>query len=134
LFTLECKRVNKRRFREVALPPESNVSTKYIAFHDPQRKGIFIHHDQLKDSPFEIGDRFSVRKGKRELFAMTIVKDDNGEIFYDKKGIFIERTRKIDILLGGIFDEYVFYIEPDIPETIKIKPLEIVKEKGRKWL
>jgi hypothetical protein len=64
---------------------------------------------------------------------MTILKDDNGEIFFDKKGIFIERTRKIDILLGGIFEEYVFYIEPEITGTIKIKPLEIVKDKSQKW-
>ncbi len=111
----------------------SDISPGNIACYDPDRKGIFIHKDQLKESPFEIGDRFSVRKGKRELFAMTIVKDDSGEIFYDKKGIFIERTRRIDILLGGIFDEYVVYIEPDIPGTIKIKALEIVKDTSQKW-
>jgi len=109
------------------------ISPKQIAFYDPERKGMFIHIDQLADSPFEVGDRFSLRKGKRELFAMTIIKDDQGEIFFDKKGIFIERTRKIDILLGGIFDEYVFYIEPEIPATIKIKPLEIVKDTDQKW-
>ena len=111
----------------------ADISNWNIAFYDPDRKGIFIHKDQLKESPFEIGDRFSVRKGKRELFAMTIVKDDTGEIFYDKKGIFIERTRKIDILLGGIFDEYVVYIEPEMPETIKLKALDIVKDKSQKW-
>ncbi len=110
------------------------ISPKQIAFYDPQRKGMFIHVDQLADSPFEVGDRFSLRRGKRELFAMTIIKDDQGDIFFDKKGIFIERTRKIDILLGGIFDEYVFYIEPEIPATIKIKPLEIVKDTDQKWL
>jgi len=75
-----------------------------------------------------------VRKGKRELFALTIIRDDNGAIFYDKRGIFIERTRKIDILLGGIFDEYVFYIEPEIPRTIKIKALEIVQDSHQNWL
>jgi hypothetical protein len=111
----------------------SDISPRNIAFYDPERKGIFIHTDQLKESTFEIGDRFSVRKGKRELFAMTIIKNDTGEIFYDKKGIFIERTRKIDILLGGIFDEYVVYIEPEIPGTIKIKALEIVKDNSQKW-
>jgi hypothetical protein len=105
---------------------EPEISPKQIAFYDPERKGMFIHIDQLADSPFEVGDRFSLRKGKRELFAMTIIKDEAGDIFFDKKGIFIERTRKIDILLGGIFDEYVFFIEPEIPATIKIKPLEIV--------
>ena len=112
---------------------DSDINHRSIAFYDPERKGIFIHKDQLKDSPFEFGDRFSVRKGKRELFAMTIVKDDTGTIFYDKKGIFIERTRKIDILLGGIFAEYVIYIEPEIPHTIKIKALDIVKDTSQKW-
>ena len=111
----------------------SDFSPKHTAFYDPERKGIFIHSDQLRESPFEIGDRFTVRKGKRELFAISIIKDDSGEIFYDKKGIFIERTRRIDILLGGIFDEYVIYIEPEIPQTIKIKALEIVKDKSQKW-
>ncbi len=110
-----------------------DISPNHIAFYDPDRNGIFIHFDQLKDSPFEVGDRFSVRKGKRELFAMTIIKDDNGDIFFDKKGIFIERTRKIDILLGGIFDEYVFYNEPEIPGTIRLKALDIVKDKSQKW-
>lgn len=112
---------------------ESGISPNNIAVYDPDRKGIFIHKDQLKDSPFKIGDRFSVRKGKRELFAMTIIKDEAGNIFYDKNGLFIERTRKIDILLGGIFDEYVFYLEPELPGTIKIKALEIVKDKRQKW-
>ena len=111
----------------------SDISPKNIAIYDPDRKGIFIHKDQLKESPFKIGDRFSVRKGKRELFAITIVRDDTGQIFYDKKGIFIERSRKIDILLGGIFDEYVIYIEPEIPYTIKIKALEIVTDNSQKW-
>ena len=109
------------------------ISPRQIALYDPERKGIFIHADQLTDTPFKIGDRFSVRKGRRELFAMTIIKDDQGPIFFDQKGIFIERSRKIDILVGGIFDEYVFYIEPAIPETIKIRPLEIVKDTNQKW-
>jgi len=112
---------------------QSSISPNQIAFYDPDRKGILIHKDQLTDTPFKAGDRFSVRKGKRELFALTIIEDDNGAIFYDKRGIFIERTRKIDVLLGGIFDEYVFYIEPEIPGTIKIKALEIVKDNHQKW-
>jgi hypothetical protein len=119
--------------QECSMTAVSDISPKHIAFYDPERKGIFIHNDQLKESPFEIGDRFSVRKGKRELFAMTLIKDDTGEIFYDKNGIFIERTRKIDILLGGIFDEYVIYIEPEIQQTIKIKALEIVRDNSQKW-
>jgi len=111
----------------------SGISPHQIAFYDSDRKGILIHIDQLANTPFEVGDRFSVRKGKRELFAMTLIKDDDGDIFFDKRGIFIERTRKIDILLGGIFDEYVFYIEPEIPLTIKIKALEIVQDSDQKW-
>ncbi|MEE4261218.1 MAG: hypothetical protein V2I56_00925, partial [Desulfobacteraceae bacterium] len=63
----------------------------------------------------------------------TIIKDDNGDIVFDKRGIFIERNRKIDVLLGGIFDEYVFYIEPEIPGTIKLKALEIVQDSQQKW-
>jgi hypothetical protein len=109
------------------------ISPRQIAFYDPERKGMFIHRDQLKDSPFEVGDRFVHRKGRKELFAITIIKDDQGDIFFDKNGIFIPRTRKIDIMLGGIFDEYVFYIEPEIPFTIKIKPQEMVKDTRQQW-
>ena len=111
-----------------------HISPDQIAFYDPDRKGILIHKDQLAGSPFEVGDRFKVRTGKRELFAMTIIKDQNGDIVFDQRGIFIERTRKIDILLGGIFDEYVIYIEPEIPGTIKLKALDIVNDKEQKWL
>jgi hypothetical protein len=110
-----------------------SISPKQIAFYDPERRGMFIHKDQLADSPFKVGDRFSLRKGKRELFAMTLTRDERGDIFFDKQGIFIERTRKIDMLLGGIFDEYVFYIEPEIPGSIKIKPLDIVRETKKLW-
>ena len=112
---------------------DSDIGPDQIAFYDPDRKGILIHKDQLADTPFEVGDRFSVRKGKRELFAMTIIRDDDGDIVYDKRGIFIERTRKIDILLGGIFEEYVIYMEPQIPLTIKIKALDIVKDTEQNW-
>jgi hypothetical protein len=115
------------------MTPKSDISRNQIAFYDPDRKGILIHKDQLADTPFAVGDRFSVRKGKRELFAMTIIKDGNGDIIFDKRGIFIERTRKIDVLLGGIFDEYVVYIEPEIPGTIKIKALERVIDNHQKW-
>ena len=115
----------------MAATPE--ISPRQIALYDPERKGMFIHVDQLAGSPFHIGDRFSVRKGRRELFAVTLIKDDQGRIFFDQKGIFIERTRKIDILLGGIFDKYVFYLEPEIPQTIKIKPLAIVKDTDHNW-
>ena len=111
----------------------ADIRNNQIAIYDPDRKGIFIHIDQLENSPFTVGDRFAVRKGKRELFAVTIVKDDEGDIFFDKKGIFITRTRKIDILLGGIFDEYVVFIEPEHPGTIKLKALDIVQDQSQKW-
>ena len=97
-----------------------------VANYDPDRKGIFIHKNQLYDSGFKVGDRFSVKVGKQDLFAISIVKDGKGDIVYDKNGIFIERTRRIDILLGGIFDEYVLYIESDPQGSIKLKPLEAV--------
>ncbi|MCK5418915.1 MAG: hypothetical protein KAI93_10425 [Desulfobacterales bacterium] len=105
---------------------EKDVSGLPIANYDPDRKGIFIHKNQLNESSFKVGDRFSVKVGKQDLFAISIIKDPKGEIVYDKNGIFIERTRRIDILLGGIFDEYVLYIEPDTQGSIKLRPLEAV--------
>jgi hypothetical protein len=103
-----------------------DINNKHIAIYDQDRKGIFIHKDQLEDSKFSVGDKFSVKKGQKELFAVTIIKDDNGDIVFDKTGLFIERTRRLDIFLGGIFDEYVIYVETEAPATIKIKPLEMV--------
>jgi len=97
-----------------------------VANYDPDRKGIFIHKNELNDSSFKVGDRFSIKVGKQDLFAISIVKDGKGDIVYDKNGIFIERTRRIDILLGGIFDEYVLYFESDPQGSIKLKPLEAV--------
>ncbi|MGD8883803.1 MAG: hypothetical protein PVI82_18025 [Desulfobacterales bacterium] len=105
---------------------EKDVAGLPVANYDPDRKGIFIHKNQLNDSSFKVGERFSVKVGKQDLFAITLIKDDKGDIVYDKNGIFIERTRRIDILLGGIFDEYVLYIESDTPESIKLRPLEAV--------
>jgi hypothetical protein len=103
-----------------------NIIDKLTANYDPDRKGIFIHKNQLSDSGFNVGDRFSVKVGKQDLFAISIVRDDKGDIVYDKNGIFIERTRRIDILLGGIFDEYILFIETDPYGSIKIRPLEAV--------
>jgi hypothetical protein len=105
---------------------KEDIKDRQIAIYDPDRKGIFIHKNQLAGSPFKSGDTFSVKKGQRELFALTIIKNDSGDILFDKTGIFINRTRRIDILLGGIFDDYVIYFEPEKPDTIKIKPLEMV--------
>ena len=103
---------------------EKHVTGLPVANYDTDRKGIFIHKNELNDSSFKVGDRFSVKIGKQDLFAITIIKDDKGDIVYDKNGIFIERTRRIDILLGGIFDEYVLYIESGSPGSIKLRPLE----------
>lgn len=105
---------------------EKDLADLPVANYDFDRKGIFIHKNQLINSGFNVGDRFSVKAGKQELFAISIVKDDKGDILFDKSGIFIERTRRIDILLGGIFDEYVLYIESDPQGLIKIRPLEAV--------
>ena len=109
----------------------ADIKNKHIAIYDQDRKGIFIHIDQLEDSGFKIGDKFSVKKGQKELFALTIIKDENGDIFFDKAGLFIERTRRVDIFLGGIFDEYVIRIDSGLPDTIKIKPLEMVLKGNR---
>ena len=109
----------------------ADIKNKHIAIYDQDRKGIFIHIDQLEDSGFKVGDKFSVKKGQKELFALTIIKDDNGDIVFDKAGLFIERTRRVDIFLGGIFDEYVIYVESEVPDTIKIKPLEMVLKGNR---
>ena len=103
-----------------------DVAELPLANYDADRKGIFIHKNQLIDSSFKVGDRFSVKVGKQDLFAISIIKDHQGEIVFDKNGIFIERTRRIDILLGGIFDEYVLYIESDTQGSIKLRPLEAV--------
>ena len=105
---------------------KKDVADLPVANYDSDRKGIFIHQNQLIDSGFKKGDRFSVKVGKQDLFAISIVKDNKGDIVFDKNGIFIERTRRIDILLGGIFKEYVLYLESDPPESIKIRPLEAV--------
>jgi hypothetical protein len=105
---------------------KKNIANRPVANYDPDRKGIFIHKDQLIDSGFNVGDRFSVKVGKQDLFAISITRDDRGDIVYDKNGIFIERTRRIDILLGGIFDRYILYIKSDPPVSIKLRPLEAV--------
>ena len=81
-----------------------------------RRSGIetnaLFHHESTKVRKHEI------------LSFLSCFRDHY--YFFGKRGIFIQRTRRIDILLGGIFDEYVVYIESDIPDTIKIKPLVIV--------
>ena len=104
----------------------ADIPNKQIAIYDADRKGIFIHKDQLQDTPYLVGDRFSVKKGQKELFAVVIVKNENGDIVFDKTGIFVERTRRVDVYMGGIFDEYVIFFTLEQPHTFKIKPLEMV--------
>lgn len=105
---------------------ENDIAGLPVANYDADRKGIFIHKNELAQSGFKLGDRFSVKIGKQELFAITIVKDSKGDIVFDKNGIFLKRNRRIDILLGGLYDEYLLYIESDGPGTIKLRPLEAV--------
>jgi hypothetical protein len=104
-----------------------------IAFYEKERKGIFIHADLLKDSPFQLGDRFSIRPKPTQLFSVTIGKDDTGDIIYDRHGIFISRTRRVDILMGGIFEKYIVYIEQDEPLSIKLRPLKVVLDASQNW-
>ena len=111
----------------------SEVELNKIAFYDKQRKGIYIHARLLQGSPFRPGDRFALRPRPSELFALTLIRDDNGEILCDKLGIFIARTRRIDILIGGIFDKYVVAIEPDEPGTLKIRPLDVILDTSQRW-
>ena len=107
---------------------KKSIRNKEIAILDKDRKGIFIHKDQLQGSAFNVGDRFSIKIGSVELFTLTLVKDAAGEIIFDKNGIFIKRTRRIDMLLGGIFDEYVIDTKTGKPNTIGIKPLQVVMD------
>ncbi len=100
------------------------------AVYDQDRKGIHIPAAQLDGSGFEVGDAFSVKKGQREMFSLTIVKDDSGDILFDKSGIFIERTRRVDIFLGGIFDEYTVYLHGGSnPMEIRLKPIDPLVER-----
>jgi hypothetical protein len=72
-----------------------------IGVYDGERRGIFIHADQLRSGPYQPGDRFVVRTGKQVPFTLKIVKNAQGPIIFDRSGLFIAHTRRIDILLGG---------------------------------
>jgi hypothetical protein len=104
-----------------------------IALYDKERRGIFIQADLLAASPFRPGDRFSVRPKPTQLFSVTLGKDGNGDVFFDKHGIFVARSRRIDILMGGIFDKYLVSFEPEEPDGIRIRPLDIVLDASRRW-
>ena len=112
------------------MPPRFENAEYRFAVYDQERKGILIPAAQLDGSGLEIGDSFSVKKGQREMFSLTIVKDDRGNIVFDKGGILIERTRRVDIFLGGIFDEYKVYVHQDKkPLELKLKPMDPLVER-----
>lgn len=108
---------------------------KRIAFYDRERQGILIPAELLRGSPFTAGDRFAVHPTPTELFALTLARDPQGEILCDRHGIFIARTRRIDILLGGIFDRYLVEIAPRRAGTIRLRPLALAldPEQSRRW-
>ncbi len=96
-----------------------------LALNDPQRRGIIIPASQLADTDFTVGDRFKVKMGQKDLFAVMIVKDARGDILYDRTGIFIERTRRVDMFLGGVFDTFSVEVRNENPPALRIRPLDI---------
>lgn len=109
------------------------TDTSPIAFHDRERRGIYIHAALLAGSPFSPGDRFSVQTRKTRLFTVTLRLDEAGEIVYDRHGIFLPRSRLVDMLMGGIFEKHVVTIDAGPPGAITLRPLEIVLDKNQKW-
>ncbi len=103
-----------------------NIPTETMALYDPDRKGIFIPMDQLPASRVAVGDRYTVRPGRQEFFTLTLIKDDQGEFIVDRQGLLIRRTRRVDLYLGGIFDQFVFEFPEAQPEILKVRPLDIV--------
>jgi hypothetical protein len=104
-----------------------------VALYDKERRGILIHPDLLKGGPFSLGDRFTIYPRPAELFSLTLIRDDHGEFFFDRFGIFIARSRRIDMLLGGIFERYALFLEPQTPGTLKLRPLEMVQDRSQGW-
>jgi hypothetical protein len=106
------------------------------AVNDRQRRGILIPANQLEGSGLGPGDRFILNKGQRELFTVVLVKDPQGDILFDRSGIFIERTRRVDIILGGIFDTYQVEVVEGQPPALKLKTMDpgltAIKESSRK--
>lgn len=94
------------------------------ALRDRDRRGILIPASELEDSGLSIGDRFTLKKGQRDLFTVVLVKQEAGEIFFDRNGIFIERTRRVDILLGGIFHEYQVQIVDADPPLLLVRTMD----------
>jgi hypothetical protein len=98
------------------------IGKKNIVLFDHDRNGIFIHRDCLSETAFSVGDRFSVHKGKRELFTLKIIRDEQGDFLLDKNGIFIHRSKRVDILLGGLYEEFVLEFSVDAPNAFLIRP------------
>ena len=73
-----------------------------------------------------VGDRYTVRAGRQEFFTLTLARDPHGEFIVDRQGLLIRRTRRVDLYLGGIFDEFVFELPEDQPDILKVRPLDIV--------
>jgi len=94
------------------------------AVSDRDRRGILIPTNQLEGSGLSPGDRFVLKKGQRELFTVVLVKDPKGDIIFDRNGIFIERTRRVDILLGGIFEMYAVEVIEGPPPVLKLKTVD----------
>lgn len=94
------------------------------AVNDRERRGILIPTGELVDTGLSVGDRFRLKKGQRGLFTVTLVKDSAGDVFFDRSGIFVERTRRVDILLGGIFDTYGVEVVDAEPLLLKITAVD----------
>ncbi|MCU0559428.1 MAG: hypothetical protein MUD16_04465 [Desulfobacterales bacterium] len=109
------------------------IETSRIALHDRERRGIYIHAALLAESPFRPGDRFSLQTRSTRLFAVTLIRDAAGDVVYDRHGIFLPRSRRVDMLLGGIFEKHLVTIDPGPPGAITLRPLEIVLDKNQKW-
>jgi hypothetical protein len=103
---------------------KSSLACQMMAMHDPDRRGILVPANQLAQTPFKEGDRFSIRKGQREFFCVIIQKDPRGDIPYEKYGIFIRRTKRVDAYMGGLFERFRVTPVKDHPDRLKISPLE----------
>ena len=103
---------------------KSSLACQMMALYDPDRRGILIPENQLKQTPFKIGDRFTIRKGQREFFCIIIQKDPEGDIPFEKYGIFIRRTKRVDAYMGGLFERFRAAPVPEHPDRLKISPLE----------
>ena len=104
------------------------IPTESMALYDPDRKGIFIPLAQLPPGRVRVGDRYTVRAGRQEFFTLTLTRDAQGEFIVDRQGLLIRRTRRVDLYLGGIFDQFVFEFPEEQPQILKVRPLDIVAQ------